>query len=302
MRERARGVSRRGWAKVNLTLAVAPPEPPEAERAGWHRIASWMHAIELHDDVRVEPAAGGESRLVVRWACDAARPTAIDWGPEDDLVEKARRALERQVGVDLPARVEVVKRIPVGAGLGGGSSDAAAALLALDEAFGLGLSMDRLQAVGASIGSDVPFFLDEEDPPRPAEVTGFGDRIERLDRLGDRWVALFVPDFGCETRAVYRAFDDLPRDEPSGAGVWSSAVRDGGPISCFNALALAAERVRPELGALRARLGEMTGEGVHVTGSGSAMFIVAEDEARAGGLADLGRGISGVTAMPARLV
>src|SRR5690606_4373798 len=115
-------------------------------------------------------------------------------------------------GREIDARISVKKRIPVGGGLGGGSSDAAAVLMGVNDVFNLGLDDRELQVLSAPIGSDIAFFLDnyeynDGEAPAAAIVSGFGDDIERLVGLGV-WLALVVPDFGCDTRAVYRRFDE----------------------------------------------------------------------------------------------
>ena len=172
-------VVRSAPAKVNLALSVGDAEPAERDgarnpRAGWHPIASWMVCVDLMDRVRVTPGSEGSTHRIA-WAEDAPRPTPIDWPVEKDLAVRAHRALERRVGRTLPCAVAVEKRIPVGGGLGGGSSDAAAALLALREAFDLPLSDAELAAVGAGLGSDVAFFVDAEHGP--GVVTGFGEGV-----------------------------------------------------------------------------------------------------------------------------
>ncbi|QKK06832.1 MAG: hypothetical protein HND58_00740 [Planctomycetota bacterium] len=123
----------------------------------------------------------------------------------------ALRAVEAHVGRPLPTRLVLTKRIPTGAGLGGGSADAGATLLAVNQAWGLGLGVDVLQTLGATLGSDVPFFVDTpgtgSDAPGPAVVGGFGEAIERTLRAAGELV-LMVPAFGCATGSVYRAFDE----------------------------------------------------------------------------------------------
>src|SRR6185295_18407432 len=123
---------------VNLALSVGPPLPAGDPRAGMHPIASWMHAIDLCDEVWITRLVTGASRLDIAWADDAPRPSPIDWPSEKDLAFRAHRLLEGDTGRALPAAIRIAKRIPVGGGLGGGSSDAAATLLALNDLFALG--------------------------------------------------------------------------------------------------------------------------------------------------------------------
>ncbi len=277
-------------AKINLAMSLAQPEPAGSSRAGWHRISTWMHAIDLADEVLIEPVPGGVSTWSARWASDAVRPSLIDWPVEQDLAWRALRAVENRVGQRLPTRIVLTKRIPTGAGLGGGSADAGATLLALDRAWGLGLGVGVLQELGATLGSDVPFFVDQTDsgsgsgtgggPPRPAVVGGFGETIERTPRASAELV-LMVPGFGCPTGAVYRAFDDAV-----GAGKAGTldearvlALARAGAVdsaSLWNDLADPACAVRPELADLRRRASAALGCPVHITGSGSAMFAVAQ--------------------------
>ncbi|USO00016.1 MAG: hypothetical protein H6810_04970 [Phycisphaeraceae bacterium] len=266
----------RAHAKINLALAVGPPIA-EGPGLGLHPIASWMHAIDLHDRValtRLEP--GSPSAFETTWADGSA----VGWPVESDLVFRAHGALEVIAG-PLPARIVVRKSIPAGGGLGGGSSDAAAVLRGLDWLFGLGIGHARLAALAHELGSDIPFFIDEAiepgEPPRPALVTGLGDRIDRLGgvSLGEWACLLICPPFGCPTGAVYRAFDARPDPGPFRAGeverVSGAAVLD--PSSLFNDLATPAETVEPRLGALRRGLESRLGRPVHVSGSGSTLFV-----------------------------
>lgn len=266
-------------AKVNLALSVGAPVPPD----GYHPIASWMAPITLHDTVRVEPLpAGAQSSYDLAWADDAPRPSPIDWPLERDLAVRAHRLLElacAQRPRSLPARVSVRKRVPVGGGLGGGSADAAAALLALDAAFELGLGLGDLAALGLRLGSDVPFFLDgPHRPPRPALVGGLGEAVERLEHLPGQ-MCLVLPPFGCPTGEVYRALD-AGRGQPGGHAdadrvrALAGGSRRAGRLpdrGLFNDLEAPACAVRPQLGALLAAL---RGAGVlaMVTGSGSTVI------------------------------
>ena len=272
-------------AKLNLSLCVGPPEPQGGLRAGYHRIVSWMHAIELADEIRLSRVEAGENRFTVRWAADALRPSAIDWPIEKDLAVKAHAALERVVGFALPVELEVVKRIPVGGGLGGGSSDAAATILGLIDLFRLRVSDEQLLDVAMSLGSDVAFFGDRgASPPRPAIVTGFGETLRRVGSL-NRDVVLVIPPFGCETRAVYRAFDwllaggepaaNLAADDRAHGGRerFDPEVVLAGDYALRNDLRAAAEAVAPGLAAIR-RVAPENGGPLVMSGSGSTLFAL----------------------------
>lgn len=256
-------LARRASAKINLALSVGPPAP-----SGMHPIASWMHAIDLADTIQLHEARRFEIEIV--WADDAPKPTPIDWPAERDLAARAHAALQNHVGRALPARLVLTKRIPVGAGLGGGSSDAAAAILALNEAFDLGLDVETLRRLCAPLGSDITFFIDDADPPRPALVAGFADRIERLEARHDELI-LIIPACACPTGEVYGAYDALgPRELDEGRV--RALARSFDLSALFNDLAPAAEQVRPEIARVRRQAIELLGQPVHVTGSGSAMF------------------------------
>jgi 4-diphosphocytidyl-2-C-methyl-D-erythritol kinase len=279
-------------AKINLALSVGPPEPPK----GYHQIASWFVPIGLHDDVTVERLETGESsRHEVRWAAGVPgppRPTPIDWPLEKDLAVRAHRLLERHVGRELPTAITVEKRTRVGGGLGGGSSDAAAAMAGVNRVHGLGLTADKLRELSVQLGSDIAFFLDDgvvlgcAGVASPAMVSGFGDRIERVDPVRGE-VLLFFPPFGCATGPVYKAFDAQPRqrlDALRVRGLIAAAWRNGAidTRGLFNDLGEPACVVEPRLRVMWSGLQRACGEDaiVHLTGSGSTLFaIVPPDRA-----------------------
>lgn len=297
-------------AKVNLALSVGDAEPPQRDgapnpRAGWHPLASWMVCIDLADTVTVRPGPGPH-RVV--WAADAVRPTTIDWPIEKDLAVRALRALEQEVGRPLACSLTVEKRIPVGGGLGGGSSDAGALLLAAREAFGLPLTDAQLGAVGARVGSDVAFFTD--GARRPGVVTGFGETVERTPAVPGT-VTLVLPPFGCSTPAVYRAFDALDRPMSMVMRPEHDRVRmlAAGPLDArlwFNDLEPAAEAVEPGLAAVRRAAGAATGARAMVTGSGSTVIVDGDhaSKLRAAAEKDVWAGgpLAGCAVVPARFM
>ena len=300
----------RAHAKINLALAVGPAAPPR----GYHPIASWFACVGLHDEVELTALGEGEpSSWGIEWAADAVWSTPIDWPIEKDLAVRARRALESAAGRALPVRGVVRKRAPVGAGLGGGSADCAAAMMGIDRVFALGLGAARLRELCAPLGSDIAFFIDEEcgpeRAPRPALVAGFGERIERLGRVPreQSHLVLFFPPFGCPTGPVYQAFDRLPPRpvrEDEVRALAAGSIVDSARL--FNDLAAPAAMVEPRLSEalalLRSAMRE-PGAHVHVTGSGSTMFALARTEAHGREIVEAARTAAPeIVSMPTMLV
>lgn len=261
-------VSRRAPAKLNLALSVGPPRASD----GLHPISSWFASIDLYDELKVTRLEDDRlSRYAILWHDEAPRPTTIDWSITKDLAVRAHRALEEVVGRSLPVQMKLDKRIPVGGGLGGGSSDAAAMLLAVRELFDLEIEDQELARLGLELGSDVPFFLQGGS----ALVSGVGGEIEAMPAIEGGAVALIVPTFSCATGAVYRAFDEGDPGEVRHADVRAMAgAGKVDPDSLFNDLAPAAAHVAPSLNEVREKAQRLVERPVHVTGSGSAMFIV----------------------------
>src|SRR5215831_14410834 len=181
---RPRRIALRASAKVNLSLEVLGKRPD-----GFHEIASVMHAVDLADRLTLEAAP-----TVSFHADDPELPT-----DEGNLVVRAAALLREAAGVEAGAKIELRKRIPVAAGLGGGSSDAAAALWGLSRLWGLGWSRARLAELAVRLGMDVPFFLG----PGPALATGRGERLEPLGRMGGYALVLVNPGVSVSTREVY---------------------------------------------------------------------------------------------------
>lgn len=288
------------YAKLNLCLAVAPPEPAANadgtpnRRAGWHRIASWFVCIDLADHVCVERTNnGGAIEAEIAFATDPAGTPlgVVDWPTEKDLAVRALRALLDRVVASSDERVgfrlRIEKRIPTGGGLGGGSSNAATALRIGNTLLGSPLSTSELQAIGAKLGSDVPFFVDatpDTAPARPALVEGFGDRIERTASLAGMSAVLVLPPIACPTPAVYKVFDAWLADQSefgfrdAEARVLATRSAESPSTSLnetlFNDLAEPAMRVAPALREVHAAC-ERVHRPFHVTGSGSTLFALA---------------------------
>ena len=173
-------------AKLNLFLHVV------GRRAdGYHLLQSAFTLIDRMDRLRFRVRADGEIRRTSELAGVA---------PEEDLVVRAARALQDASGASLGADIEVEKTIPMGAGLGGGSSDAATTLMALDRLWATRLGPQALHDLGLTLGADVPFFLFG----RNAWVEGVGERLAPLD-LPARWYVVLVPPVAVPTREIFAA-------------------------------------------------------------------------------------------------
>lgn len=190
--------------------------------------------------------------------------------------------------------VHLTKRIPTGGGLGGGSGDAAATLIALNHLWNVGLKPDDLSALGARLGSDVPFFFAAPS----AWCTGRGDIVRGVPPPRAAWAVLVLPDLHVSTPAVYRRYD-----EHAGFGQWDDAVDVPGWTALptlsllqrmINDLEVPAFEIVPALGRLRAEIEQTIGRIVRMSGSGSTLFTLFDEQAEA--LAAAGR-INGVHAV-----
>lgn len=261
-------------AKVNLALSVGPPAAN-----GYHRIASWMLALRFGDAMHIQRLEPGQPTTCdIRFAANAPVPQPIDWPLQKDLAWRAHQLVEEAVGKSLPIALTLEKHIPTGAGLGGGSSDAAGMLVGLNRLFELKLHEKQLIELAQLLGSDIAFLVAALHGKVSALVTGFGEKIEPCPLPDAVHLVLLLPPWQCPTAAVYAAFDKLTPD----AEVRETHVRQMSmtppPVdqALFNDLAAAAGHVQPELAQCVQRLRER-GLPIHVTGSGAAMFLLATD-------------------------
>lgn len=227
MTAKPRAVAVPARAKVNLDLEVSG-----VRADGLHELRTTMQAIDLHDLLTAEPAEKTElavSGLEIR---DRARTNSV---------LAAHAAMERVARRPLPTRFQLHKRIPAGSGLGGASSDAAAAMRALKSMFCLDVD---LRTIASSVGADVMFFL----AGGAAYVTGSGEQVAPIEST-DAWFAIAWPAIELSTAAVYRAWDEVGGDGP-------------------NHLRRAAARADSRIDEFAQRLGS----GWQMTGSGSAFF------------------------------
>lgn len=238
-------------AKINLALRVQPPRDD-----GYHPIRGVFQSVDWSDEVTLADAE--RDRVVVD----------NDLAPEDEsnLAWRATVAVRDAAGETAPVEVSLQKSIPDGAGLGGGSADAAAALMLASRRFGA--TFDDLRSLAYELGADVPFAV----VGGTAVVGGIGELVSPLPDATGFALAIVVPELTMQAPSVYRAWDQL--DGPSGP-VFPKAslppvLRDLAPLA--NDLYPAAVSIEPQLDDLRAELEGVWGMPVAMTGSGSALF------------------------------
>ncbi len=245
-------------AKLNLFLHVVGRRSD-----GYHLLQSVFTLIDWCDTLHVERRC--DARLVRH---DLGAPL-----PADDLCLRAARALQRESGTGLGADISVVKRVPAGAGMGGGSSDAATTLLALNRLWQLDWPLPRLLALGLALGADVPFFLAGDN----AFVEGIGERLTPV-RLPRQWLAVVKPGASVETRAI---FDSplLARDSP--AVILASFLADASASRGFGPGSFGRNDLQPPAMGQCAEIAEAARwldarfGNSRMTGSGSAVFAGA---------------------------
>lgn len=253
-------------AKVNLFLEVLGRRPD-----GYHDLATLMVQVGLFDTLELRSTASGAVTL------HSDHP-GLSTGA-DNLVCRAAQLLRQRYGVSAGVDLRLTKRIPLAAGLAGGSSDAAATLAGLNRLWGLGLDAATLGGLGAELGSDVTFFF----AGPAAWCTGRGEVVEPTPLGRPLHLVLACPAVGLSTARVFQALT-LP-DAPVAGGPIRQALAAGDVIDLgrrlHNRLEEPAMRLCPEVARLRARLAELGPAGVLMSGSGSTVFALATDAAHA---------------------
>ncbi|MEW6553660.1 MAG: 4-(cytidine 5'-diphospho)-2-C-methyl-D-erythritol kinase [Actinomycetota bacterium] len=260
-------------AKINLYLEVGPARPD-----GYHPVRTVLQTVEVCDLLAVEVTDGG-SGLHLEVEGDA--PPG-----EDNLCLRAAAAFLAATGLRMGIRIALTKAIPQAAGLGGGSSDAAAVLRVLNFIAGEALGREELLQVASTLGMDVPFFL----VGGTALGEGRGERITALPQAPPLPVLLANPGRGLSTAEVYRRFDEVGGEDPPVPGpadlITALHRGDAGAIASLlhNSLQPAACGLMPEVGSLLRAAERAGAAGALVSGSGPTVFILPAGEGR---LADL---------------
>jgi len=254
------------FAKVNYALDVLGLRGDR-----YHEVSTVMQSISLADEVRLQHVAGGFDLSL--------EPEGAKIGPQErNSAYLAWKALRRLTGEELPVRVTLRKEIPAGAGLGGGSADAAAVLVGLNELFGLGLQAEELRKVGATIGADVPFCISGGT----VLGEGIGEILTPLPAPPTHRLVVAKPLGSADTGEIYRAFDDAKTESVRSVEPVVSALRSGSlPVlasAVGNGLTPVTAGFVPEVEALERTLLTSGALGASMSGSGTAVYGIFDDE------------------------
>lgn len=293
MHIRRSGLAVQVWApaKLNLLLEVL------AKRSdGFHEIVTLMTAIKIFDTLWLTPVSRGELELSCSWAAPmelvqqpkvaGGTPASMGDLPEgqNNIVWRALALLRARSGVSQGAQVRLIKRIPSAAGLGGASSDAAAALLAANVAWRLDWSRSRLMELAAELGSDVPFFLG----PPAAVCRGRGEIIDPVSDLAGLHLVVVRPPHGLSTPEVYQRCQ--PVADSVSVDALLSALRRGDLAGArphlVNRLQGPAESLSPWVGRLRREFTDTECVAHQMSGSGTSYFGICRHERHARRVAD----------------
>jgi 4-diphosphocytidyl-2-C-methyl-D-erythritol kinase len=263
----------RAFAKVNYALDVLG-----LRADGYHEISTVMQSISLADEVQLRRAAGGFDLSL--------EPEEVKIGSQErNTTYLAWKALQGLAGEELPVKVTLRKEIPAGAGLGGGSANAAAVLVGLNELFSLGLRVDELCGIGVGIGADVPFCISGGT----ALGQGVGEILTPLPSPPAHRLVVAKPLRSADTAGMYRAYDETETESMRSVEPVVSALRSGSlPVlaaAVGNDLAPVTRGFIPEVATLERTLLASGALGASMSGSGTAVYGIFDDEG-AGGAKD----------------
>ena len=243
-------------AKINLHLEVLEKRPD-----GYHEIQTLLQRVDLSDEMEIHPGGQGIRLLL--------EGEAVPSGMEN-LACRAARLFCRETGIPGDLEIKIRKRIPVAAGLGGGSSNAAAVLAALNDLFRTGLNASALMGLGARLGADIPFFIFQ----KPALARGKGERLTPVSIPEGLGFLLLVPPFRVSTPWSYETFDRLTegkRKEGTTLAASYPTLADLLPV-LKNDLEIPALSRYPEIGQMKEELLRGGAQGALMSGSGPVTF------------------------------
>lgn len=268
-------------AKINLYFEILGKRPD-----GFHEVETVVLPVDWFDTLTVERLDARSGTLQIECRDDSGADLSEQIPSEKNLALCAARLLADAAGISIPTRLTLIKRIPSEAGLGGGSSDAAAAFLALNRLWRTGLSLSELAQLAATLGSDIPLFFTSG----LSRCTGRGERVEPLFPVRNLCFVLYKPPQGLSTAAVYRASDALGESNRQTPTRLLNALAHGkieeiGP-ALFNRLEESAQRLWPDLVEIRNEFIRAGAAAVRMTGSGTCTYALCENRSCADELAE----------------
>jgi 4-diphosphocytidyl-2-C-methyl-D-erythritol kinase len=256
-------------AKINLDLRVGP-----RDESGFHPLASWMCTVALFDNLSI----ARDGRAGLHFSCD---DPALPRDSGNLVVRAASRMIELANDPSIGLSIGLQKQIPSAAGLGGGSSDAAATIAGLNRLLDLRLSRRQAADIASTLGSDVSFFFSQPS----AYCTGRGERVSPLPPpTSAGWALLVFPPFGLSTADVYRRFDAMALGRREALEAFAEAQKLPG-LSCSDLLArlvndleAPAFSLAPQLGETREAIERHLQRPVRMSGSGSTLFTLFDEQ------------------------
>ena len=265
-----REVRLKAFAKVNYALDVLG-----LRTDGYHEVSTVMQSISLADELELRRAAGGFDLSL--------EPEEVAIGPQErNTTYLAWKALQRLTGEEFPVKLTLRKEIPTGAGLGGGSADAAAVLVGLNELFSLGLQVDEMRGIGARIGADVPFCISGGT----ALGEGIGEILTPLPAPPAHLLVVAKPPGSADTAGIYRAYDEAKTESTNSVKPVVSALCSNSlpalAAAVGNDLAPVTKGIIPEVAKLERTLLASRALGASMSGSGTAVYGIFDDAEAAG--------------------
>jgi len=251
----------RAPAKINLFLRVVGKR-----KDGYHRLDTLMAPVSLYDEIEIRKSRRAPRSAAPRIAVGCAHPLVPPG--EKNLAFRAARLLLPRIDPRWAVRIGIRKRIPVGAGLGGGSADAAATLTGLNRLFRLGLTDAQLEKLALALGADVPFFV----RARPARARGIGERLSPVGKLPALWLVILYPGFPVSTARVFRKLPALTKTRVNTSIATSLKSPDTIASLLLNDLETVAFNLYPGIRLLKNKLLREGAAGGLMSGSGSAVF------------------------------
>ena len=249
------------YGKINLTLDVLGKRPD-----GYHNVEMIMQSVELHDQIILSEKE--DEGIEIR--CNSSHvPT-----DENNLAYQAADILMKEAGVNKGVTIQIIKKIPVAAGLAGGSTDAAAVLKGLNSLLGLKVSEERLKELGAQLGADVPFCINGGT----VKATGIGTELTSLSSLPELELVMVKPDIGVSTKKIYTNYkEELITNRPDTAAMEKAIeARDieGIKDNMVNVLEDITLSIYPEVAEIKEKMEELGDYPVLMSGSGPTLFAV----------------------------